>query len=71
MNRSARLGFISAMTKDQTGSGYAPRYAIFAKGDDAAKAFCEVQQRAIGDDVTKLRQYGFFRLTRAWVKMKD
>ena len=22
----------------------------------------------IGDDVTKLRQYGFFRLTRTWVK---
>ena len=37
MNRSSRLGFVSAMTKDQTGSGYAPRYAIFAKGDDAEK----------------------------------
>ena len=45
-----------------------PFYRRIAKGDDAAKAFREEQERAIGDDVVKLRQYGFFRLTRAWVK---
>ena len=48
-----------------------PFYQRVAKGDDAAKAFWEEQQRAIGDDVAKLRQYGFFRLTRAWVKTRD
>jgi CHAT domain-containing protein len=45
-----------------------PMYERIARGDDAAKAFREVQQRVIGGDVAKLRQYGFFRLTRAWVK---
>jgi CHAT domain-containing protein len=48
-----------------------PFYQRIAKGDDAAKAFWEEQQRAVGDDVTKLRQYGFFRLTRAWVKARE
>ncbi len=48
-----------------------PFYQRIAKGDDAAKAFWQEQQRVIGDDVTKLRQYGFFRLTRAWVKSRD
>ncbi len=47
-----------------------PFYDRIAKGDDAAKAFREEQLRLIGDDVSKLRQYGFFRLTRAWVKEK-
>jgi CHAT domain-containing protein len=48
-----------------------PFYQRVAKGDDSARAFREEQQRAIGDDVTGLRQYGFFRLTRAWVKAKE
>lgn len=48
-----------------------PFYKRIARGDDAAKSFYEVQQRSIGDDITRLRQYGFFRLTRAWVKAGD
>jgi hypothetical protein len=34
-DRRARLLFVSAMTKDQATSGYSPRYAIFAKGDES------------------------------------
>jgi hypothetical protein len=36
-DRHSRLLFISALTKDQTNSGYSPRYAMFAKGDDAER----------------------------------
>lgn len=43
-----------------------PFYDRIAKGDDAAQAFWEEQQRAIGDDLKQLRAFGFFRLTRAW-----
>lgn len=45
-----------------------PFYQRLARGDDAAQAFVEEQQRAVSDDVAKLRQYGFFRLTRAWIR---
>jgi CHAT domain-containing protein len=45
-------------------------YERLAGGADAAKAFREEQERIIGGDVTKLRQYGFFRMTRAWVKTR-
>jgi hypothetical protein len=37
MTRASRLLFVSAMTKDQVSSGYPPRYALFAKGDEADK----------------------------------
>jgi hypothetical protein len=37
LNRAQRLLFIAAMTKGQAESGYAPRYVIFAKGDNAEK----------------------------------
>lgn len=43
-----------------------PCYDRIAKGEDAAQAFWEEQQRAISDDLKKLRAFGFFRLTRAW-----
>lgn len=43
-----------------------PFYDRIAKGEDAAQAFWEEQQRAISDDLKKLRAFGFFRLTRAW-----
>jgi hypothetical protein len=36
-DRHSRLLFISALTKDQANSGYSPRYAMFAKGDNAEK----------------------------------
>jgi hypothetical protein len=36
-DRHSRLLFISALTKDQTNAGYSPRYAMFAKGDNAEK----------------------------------
>ena len=45
-------------------------YERLAGGADAAKAFREEQERIIGGDVTKLRQYGFFRMTRAWVNTR-
>jgi CHAT domain-containing protein len=48
-----------------------PFYQRVAGGEDPAKAFWQEQQRAIGDDISKLRQYGFFRLTRAWVKARN
>ncbi len=37
MTRRDRLLFISATTQQQGSSGYAPRYVMFAKGDDAEK----------------------------------
>jgi hypothetical protein len=37
MDRRARLLFVAGMTQGQSESAYAPRYAIFAKGDDAEK----------------------------------
>jgi hypothetical protein len=36
-DRHSRLLFISALTKDQATAGYSPRYAMFAKGDQAEK----------------------------------
>jgi hypothetical protein len=36
-DRHSRLLFISALTRDQANAAYSPRYAIFAKGDDAEK----------------------------------
>ncbi len=43
-----------------------PFYDRVAKGEDPAQAFWEEQTKAIGGDMTKLRAFGFFRLTRAW-----
>src|SRR5215469_16427556 len=37
MDRGQRLLFVSAVTKEQTETGYAPRYVMFAKGDDAER----------------------------------
>jgi hypothetical protein len=37
LDRAQRLLFVAAMTKGQAESGYAPRYVIFAKGDNAEK----------------------------------
>jgi CHAT domain-containing protein len=48
-----------------------PFYERIARNEDAARAFREEQQHAIGDEVSNLRRYGFFRLTRAWVKSRD
>jgi hypothetical protein len=36
-NRSMRIGFIVAQTLGQREAGYPPRFAIFAKGDEAEK----------------------------------
>jgi hypothetical protein len=36
-DRHSRLLFISALTRDQSNAAYSPRYAIFAKGDEAEK----------------------------------
>jgi hypothetical protein len=35
MDRASRLLFMSAMTRDQASAHYAPRFAAFAKGDEA------------------------------------
>ena len=37
MDRASRLLFIAAMTRDQASAGWAPRYAAFAKGEQAEK----------------------------------
>jgi hypothetical protein len=37
MNRHERLLFVSATTQQQGGANYAPRYVVFAKGDEAEK----------------------------------
>jgi hypothetical protein len=37
MDRASRLLFIAAMTRDQSAAGWAPRYATFAKGEQAEK----------------------------------
>ncbi|HZS83658.1 MAG TPA: molybdopterin-guanine dinucleotide biosynthesis protein A [Stellaceae bacterium] len=37
MDRAARLLFVASVTKEQTETGYAPRYVMFAKGDGAEK----------------------------------
>ena len=36
-DREVRLGFVSAHTAEQMGRSYPPRYALFAKGEDAEK----------------------------------
>ncbi len=36
-DREVRLGFVSAHTAEQMGRDYPPRYALFAKGEDAEK----------------------------------
>lgn len=36
-NRNMRIGFIVAQTLGQRDAGYPPRFAIFAKGDEAEK----------------------------------
>lgn len=36
-DREVRLGFVSAHTAEQMGRNYPPRYALFAKGEDAEK----------------------------------
>lgn len=36
-DREVRLGFVSAHTGEQMGRDYPPRYALFAKGQDAEK----------------------------------
>ena len=46
-----------------------PFYDRLTKGEDAAQAFWKEQNQAIGDDVAKLLDFGFFRLTRAWVAL--
>jgi len=49
-----------------------PFYRRIAKGDDAAQALWEEQHKLIkDDDPATLRAFGFFRLTRAWVKTED
>jgi hypothetical protein len=37
MNRHERLLFVSATTEQQGSASYAPRYVVFAKGDEAEK----------------------------------
>jgi hypothetical protein len=37
MDRASRLLFIAAITRDQASAGWAPRYAAFAKGEQAEK----------------------------------
>ena len=37
MNRHERLLFVSATTEQQGSANYAPRYVVFAKGDEAEK----------------------------------
>ena len=37
MNRHERLLFVSATTQQQGSASYAPRYVVFAKGDEAEK----------------------------------
>src|SRR5579859_7170886 len=37
MDRASRLRFMSSITRDQASAGYAPRFAAFAKGDQAEK----------------------------------
>jgi hypothetical protein len=37
MDRASRLLFMSSITRDQASAGYAPRFAAFAKGDQAEK----------------------------------
>jgi len=37
VGRVTRLGFVTGVTKQQIEAGYAPRYAVFAKGDGAQK----------------------------------
>jgi hypothetical protein len=37
MNRHQRLLFVSATTEQQGSASYAPRYVVFAKGDEAEK----------------------------------
>lgn len=36
-SREVRIGYIVAQTNGQHGRGFPPRYAMFAKGDDAEK----------------------------------
>ena len=37
VGRVTRLGFVTGITKQQIESNYSPRFALFAKGDDAQK----------------------------------
>ncbi len=53
-SREVRIGYIVAQTNGQHGRGFPPRYAMFAKGDDAEKMI-----------IVGLDQHSFATLLRA------
>jgi len=54
-DRATRIDFVNTVTGEQFGNPYAPRYAVFAKGDEAEKMIITSLEDGVFDTLFRMR----------------